>query len=164
MIEDLLRKRSVVPIGSREWLERLRAGQEPDWRKVLPPSRQKVRGEPTVPDNVRQHLRAAGRRGGHERARNYALRSVRESARFWKRYGYTPDKVTARPVAANAEVREQLRTLASRGGQARARKFRRHTESNRSFVPLPKCQDLASAAERCRVARVAGNAGLRCQH
>lgn len=125
MRDELLKKRNVVPIGSREWLERIRASQEPDWHKVLPPTKSKATSEPIVPDNVRQHLRETGRRGGLQRARNYALRSIREGAGFWRRYHYSPDKVTARPVTATREVREQLRILASRGGQARACKCSR---------------------------------------
>jgi general stress protein YciG len=114
-------KREVVPIGSREWLERKRAGQEPDWCNLLPEAtRPQFTCKPTTPDAVRQHMREIGRRGGFQRSRNYARRNVRKEIRFWLRYGSNPNKVTAAPVSASPEQRRYLRIYASRGGKARA--------------------------------------------
>ena len=127
MKEDLLRKRNVVPIGSREWRELQRASQqaigsrggpeEPDWPNMLV-------AKPEVTDKlplaVRHFLREIGRRGGYERSRNYARRNVRKGVQFWRRHGCNPHQVKARPVKASPEQRRHLLTYASRGGRARA--------------------------------------------
>jgi len=124
MREDLLGNRNVVPIGSREWREWQRAGQEPDWPSLLPGATKPERAcKPTTPDPVPQHLREAGRRGGLQRSRNYALRDLRKGVRFWRRYGSNAKDVTAAPVKAGPEVHRLLRTYASRGGRARADKY-----------------------------------------
>src|SRR5947209_5913879 len=114
MREDWPRKLKVVPIGSREWLDmRLHQFSPPDdWLCDA--------AEP-----VRQFLREIGQRGGLHRSRNYARRNFRKGVRFWQRYGSNPNKVAAAPVKASPEQRRYLRTYASRGGQARARKCSR---------------------------------------
>jgi hypothetical protein len=128
MRESLLRNQSVVPVGSREWLERRRAGQEPDWQSLLPEAtKPESTFKPPIPDAVRQHLREAGRRGGLQRSRNYALRSPRCWTRFRRRYGHTPKGVKAAPVKAGPEVQRHLRTYGSLGGRARAER-RSHEE------------------------------------
>jgi general stress protein YciG len=117
-------QRNVVPIGSREWLERQRTGQEPDWRNLLPEAtKPEFTCKPTTPDAVRQHMREIGRRGGLQRSRNYARRNVRKGVRFWQRYASNPNEVKAPPVKASPEARRYLRIYASRGGQARACKY-----------------------------------------
>jgi hypothetical protein len=126
MRESLLR--NVVPIGSREWLDRVRAGQEPDWCNLLPEAtKPQFTCKPTTPDAVRQHMHEIGRRGGLQRSRNYARRNVCKGIGFWQRHGSNPNKVVVAPVKTSPEQRGYLRTYASRGGQARARRYPKET-------------------------------------
>lgn len=121
MREGWPRNRNVVPIGSREWVERHRTGQEPDWQSLLPDATKPAfTCKPSTPDFVRQHLREAGRRGGLQRSCNYARRSPRCWTKFCRRYGHSPNGTKAALVKASPEVRRHLRTYASRGGKARA--------------------------------------------
>jgi hypothetical protein len=113
-------KRDVVPVGSREWLDRQRRGQELDWHNVLPEASQ------TVTDKLDTTFwRVIGRQGRLERSRNFARRNVRAWRRFCRRYGYSPNQVKTARVSASPEQRDRLRAFASRGGQARARKYSR---------------------------------------
>jgi general stress protein YciG len=116
-------QRNVVPIGSREWVERQRTGQEPDWLSLLPEAtKPEFTWKPTTPDAVREHMREIGRQGGLQRSRNYARRNFHKGIRFWQRYGSNPNDVRAAPVSASPDVSPWLKEFASRGGQARARK------------------------------------------
>lgn len=87
------------------------------------------RAEPTsdlaTPCAVLQFMREIGRRGGRERCRNFARRTVRGWIGFKKRYGCDPCEVNAAPVRASPEVRPCLREFASRGGRSRAHKYPR---------------------------------------
>jgi len=121
MKQTWMSKPNVVPIGSREWRERQRAGQEPDWCSLLPgATKPESACKPPVPQAVRQHLREAGRRGGLQRSRNFAKRFPRLWARFCRRYGHSPNGMRAALVRASPEVQQYLLTYASRGGRARA--------------------------------------------
>lgn len=120
MREDLLR-RNMAPIGSREWLESLRHGQELDWHNEPPVASQPVTDK--LPTAMRQFMRDIGQRGRNERCRRFASRNVRAWIQFCRRYGYSPNRVKAAAVMASPEVRRHLRALASLGGFARARKY-----------------------------------------
>lgn len=76
-------------------------------------------------DAMRQFMRRIGRRGGHERSRNFARRNVRCRARFWHLHRCNPNETKAAPVCASIEEWHCLREFASRGGKARARKYPR---------------------------------------
>jgi general stress protein YciG len=111
-----MRKRDnspVVTVGSSAWLESLRAGPpltsaaEQSW------------------EAIRQFMREIGRRGGFERCRSLARRDPGLWVRFHRRYRCHPNQVRAALVRASPEVRHYLRAIASRGGQARARKCSR---------------------------------------
>ena len=120
MREDLLR-RNTAPIGSREWLESLRHGQELDWHNEPPVASQPVTDK--LPTTMRQFISDIGQRGRNERCRRFACHNVRAWTRFRRRYGYSPNRVKGAAVMASPEVRQYLRGNASRGGQARARKY-----------------------------------------
>jgi hypothetical protein len=114
-----MRKRDnspVVTVGSRAWLESLRAGAQ-----------ERIVAEHTsvVPEEMRQFTRTIGRRGGLQRSRNYARRNFHKGVRFWQRYGSNPNKVAATPVKASPEQLRYLRIYASRGGTARAARLNR---------------------------------------
>ncbi len=80
---------------------------------------------PPAPVAARQFMRDIGRRGGHERCRNHARRTVRGWIRFSRRYQCDPNDVIADRVTASPDVRQWLSQLARRGGRARARKYPR---------------------------------------
>ena len=121
MKEDLSGNQKAVPIGSREWLDQLRAGQEPDWQGALPAStKPNVIDKLPTPEIMRQFSRDIGRRGGLQRSRNFARRSVRKAIQFWSRHDCNPHKVKAPPVTATLDQRRYLHAYASRGGKARA--------------------------------------------
>jgi hypothetical protein len=82
---------------------------------------------PPTPGAVRRFMHEIGRRGGHERSRNFARRTSRGWIRFNRRYQCDPSHVTAAPVSASPEVRTHLRAFASRGGQERARRCPKET-------------------------------------
>ena len=117
MKEYSCRKRNTVPIGSREWRERILASPVTDIRVIQP-----TVGS-TTPESLRQFLRQIGRRGGLMRSRNFARRDAGCYLRFRRRYGYSPKEVIATPFKASLEVWQHLRAQASRGGRARARKY-----------------------------------------
>ena len=118
MRKDLPSKQNVVPIGSREWLDWQRMGQEPDWHNGLPD----VTNQLDTPQTMQQFWREIGRCGGLERCRSFARRSPRCWRRFHQLYHCDPNRVKARPARATPEQRRYLRANAIRGGQARARK------------------------------------------
>jgi hypothetical protein len=72
-------------------------------------------------------MREIGRRGGFERSRSLARRYPRLWVRFHRRYGSNPNEVKAPPVMANETEQQYLRAFASRGGQARARRYPKET-------------------------------------
>lgn len=72
-------------------------------------------------------MREIGRRGGFERCRSLARRYPRLWVRFHRRYGSNPNEVKAAPVMANETERRFLHAFASRGGQARARRYPKET-------------------------------------
>jgi hypothetical protein len=109
---------SAAPIGSRTWLENLRDDA---------PLRSAAAQSNASPEPVRQFLREIGRRGGLERCRRLARRYPRLWARFHRRYGSNPNEVKAPLIRANEMERRYLRTFASRGGQARARRYPKET-------------------------------------
>lgn len=112
-----------MPVGSQEWLERLRATQEPDWHNVLPgAAKPVVTDKLPISETMRQFYREIGRQGGLERSRRFARRSPRCWLRFHRQYHCDPNRVKARPARATPEQRRYLRANAIRGGQARARK------------------------------------------
>jgi general stress protein YciG len=149
-------QRNVVPIGSREWIERRLTGQEPDWRNLLPEAtKPKFTCKPTTPDAVRQHMREIGRRGRLQRSRNYALRSPRCWTRFCGEYGHSPNGWTAAPVKASPEVQQHLRTYASGGGRARAA---RHSHEERAAIAAKGGRAKAEKAAKSKQAALCASA------
>lgn len=160
MRDDLHRKGNVVPVGSREWLQRLREGQGPAWNSVPPAAA--VTDKLPILETMRQFYREIGRRGRLERSRRFARRSVSGWTRFCRRYGSSPKDVISVPVRASREVLEHLCANARRGGQARARKYTpeqlkawaamggRAKAANRrqASSPAPACTRQAAAAAR----------------
>jgi hypothetical protein len=101
----------VLTVGSRAWFERLQCGAPPNSAAEQFNAAQEA---------MRPFMSRIGRRGAHERSRNYARRNLRKRIRFWQRYECNPNKVAAAPVKATPEQRRYLRAYASRGGRARS--------------------------------------------
>ncbi len=95
------------------------------WSVTAEAGYSRVDWQTTIPDAVRPFLCKIGRRGGHERSRNHARRTVRGWIRFNRRYQCDPSEVSATPVSASPGVWHYLRDFASRGGRSRAQKYPR---------------------------------------
>ena len=158
MRDDLLRKRNVAPatVGSREWLERLRTGQEPNWQTALPAStKPNVIDELPTPEIMRQFTRDIGRRGGLQRSRNFARRNVRNAIHFWCRHDCNPHKVKAPPVTATLEQRRYLHAYASHGGKARAA---RHSHEELAAIAAKGGRAKAEKAAKLKQAALCASA------
>lgn len=156
MRESSLTNRNLLTIGSREWLERLRAGRDPNWQTALPAST-----KPTVVDKLpareimRRFSRDIGRRGGLQRSRNFARRSVRKAIQFWSRQDCNPHKVKATPVTASPEQRRYLHAYASHGGKARAA---RHTHEELAAIAAMGGRAKAEKAAKLKQAALCASA------
>jgi len=108
--------------------------------------------EPNPRETIRQFLREAGKRGGLERSRRFAARSERCRQRFERMYGADPNRVKPAPVRASDATRDGLKEFASRGGQARTRKYTREQRSAwaaKGGYTIAAKRRAASSSEEC---------------